>query len=384
MRIAMIGQKGIFVTHNGGIEGHVENLSIRLEKLGHKVFVYCRPHYMSEEIRARVRRGRYEYKGVHLIMKSSIKTKYLDTISHVFVCTFHALFQKYDIFHFHGVGPSLLAFLPRIFRPRAKVVVTFHSIDRFHKKWGAFARWVLRLGEWTACKYPHRTIAVSKTLQKYCREKYNKKTIYIPNGVTIKEIVLDHLIKKWGLERDKYILTVARFVKHKGIHYLIQAFNQLQKSRKALGWKLAIVGDAPYPDPYKEMIVKLAATNPNVIFTGYQKEEALAQLFSNAYLYVHPSEYEGLSTTILEAMGYGKCVLCSDIPENLEAIGDCSFSFRNKDIKDLQAKLLDLLEKPELVAQTGLKAEEYIKNNFDWDNIVKETKRLYSSLLAKS
>lgn len=381
MRIAMIGQKGIFVTRNGGIERHVENLSIRLAKLGHGAFVYCRPHYMPEEVRARARRGRCEYKGIHLIIKPSIKTKYLDTITHVFVCTLHALFQKYDIFHFHGVGPSLLAFLPRIFRPRAKVIVTFHSIDRFHQKWGPFARWVLKFGEWTACRYPHKTICVSKTLQKYCKERYNRKTIYIPNGVTIKEVIPDHLLQKWGLERGKYILTVARFVKHKGIHYLIQAFNALSQESRVRGWKLAIVGDVPYPDPYKEMIVKLAATNPNVIFTGYQKEEALAQLFSNAYLYVHPSEYEGLSTTILEAMGYQKCVLCSDIPENLEAIGNCGFSFRNKDIKDLKIKLLDLLEKPELVVQTGLNAEEYIKKNFDWDDIAKRTEEFYKTLM---
>jgi len=376
MRIAMIGQKGIFVTWNGGIERHVENLSIRLAKLGHHVFVYCRPHYMPENLQKST-----TYKGIHLTIKPSIKTKYLDTITHVFVCTLHALFQKYDIIHFHGVGPSLLAFIPRIFKPRVKVIVTFHSIDRFHKKWGPFARRVLEFGEWTACRYPHKTISVSKTLQKYCKERYNKEAIYMPNGVTVREIIPDHLLEKWNLERGKYILTVARFVKHKGIHYLIEAFNQFSRKSQVRGWKLAIVGDVRYPDPYKEMIVKLAATNPDVIFTGYQKKEALAQLFSNAYLYVHPSEYEGLSTTILEAMGYGRCVLCSDIPENLEAIGNFGFSFRNKDVKDLKIKILDLLEKPKLVENIGLKAKEYIKKNFDWDDIAIKTEGLYRGLL---
>lgn len=371
----MIGQKGIFVTRNGGIEKHVEDLSLRLAKLGHEVFVYCRPHYMPENLQKNT-----IYKGIHLILKSSIKTKYLDTISHVFVCTLHALFQKYDIIHFHGVGPSLLAFIPRIFKPKTKVVVTFHSLDRFHKKWGPFARRVLELGEWTACKYPHKTIVVSKTLQKYCKERYNRETVYIPNGITIKEVVPDHILQKWNLEREKYILTVARFIKHKGIHYLIQAFDELSQKSQVKNWKLAIVGDAPYPDPYKKMITKLAETNPDIIFTGYQTKEALAQLFSNAYLYIHPSEFEGLSITILEAMGYGRCVLCSNIPENLEAIGNFGFSFKNKDVKDLKNKLLELISKPELVKDTGIKAKEYIKKNYNWDNIVKKTEEFYQSL----
>jgi glycosyltransferase involved in cell wall biosynthesis len=378
MRIAMIGQKGIFVVRNGGIEKHVEDLSLRLAKLGHEVFVYSRPHYMPENLQKST-----TYKGIHFILKSSIKTKYLDTISHVFVCTLHALFQKYDIIHFHGVGPSLLAFLPRLFKPKAKVVVTFHSIDRFHKKWGSFARRILEFGEWTSCKYPHKTIVVSKTLQKYCKERYNKETVYIPNGITIKEVVPDHILQKWNLEREKYILTVARFIKHKGIHYLIQAFNELAQNSQIKNWKLAIVGDAPYPDPYKKMITKLAETNPNIIFTGYQTKEALAQLFSNAYLYVHPSEFEGLSITILEAMGYGRCVLCSNIPENLEAIGNFGFSFKNKDVKDLKNKLLELISKPELVKDIGIKAKEYIKKNYNWDNIVKKTEEFYQSLVKK-
>lgn len=376
MRIAMIGQKGIFVVRNGGIEKHIEDLSLRLAKLGHEVFVYCRPHYMPENLQKST-----TYKGIHLILKSSIKTKYLDTISHVFICTLHALFQKYDIIHFHGVGPSLLAFLPRLFKPKAKVVVTFHSIDHFHKKWGPFARRVLELGEWTSYKYPHKTIVVSKTLQKYCRERYNKETVYIPNGITIKEVVPDHILQKWNLEKEKYILTVARFIKHKGIHYLIQAFNELNQKSKVKDWKLAIVGDAPYSDPYKKMITKLAEINPDIIFTGYQTKEALAQLFSNAYLYVHPSEFEGLSITILEAMGYGRCVLCSNIPENLEAIGNFGFSFKNKDVKDLKNRLLDLTSKPKLVKDTGIKAKEHIKKNYNWDDIAKKTEEFYRSLV---
>ena len=312
-------------------------------------------------------------------MKPSIKTKYLDTISHVFICTLHALFQKYDIIHFHSVGPSLMSFIPRLFLRKTRIVGTFHCQDRFHQKWGPFARQVLKLGEFTICKFPHTTIAISHIIQKHCKKRFNRKAVYIPYGITISDMIDEGEIKKFGLKKDDYIFTAARFVKHKGIHYLIEAYNRMKTDKK-----LVIAGDAPYPSTYKEQIKKLAETNPNIIFTGYQKGKTLAQLFKNAYLYVHPSEAEGLSITILEALSFGKCALVSDIPENLEAINGFGFSFKNKNVKDLEVKLSDLLNKPDLVKQTGIKAKKYVEENYNWDNIAKKTENLYQSLLKKS
>ena len=125
MKIAMIGQKGIPVRY-GGIERHVQELSLKLNKLGHSVFVYTRPYYTNKNLK--------EFKGVNLISLPSIHTKHLDAISHTFLATLDALRKDYDIIHYHGVGPSLLSWIPRIFKPRVKVVVTFHCIDRRHKK----------------------------------------------------------------------------------------------------------------------------------------------------------------------------------------------------------------------------------------------------------
>ena len=180
MRIAYIGQKGIPMTQ-GGVEAHVENLAVEMAKLGHEVFVYTRDYYTDKNLK--------EYKGVKLISIPSIRTKNLDTITHVLFSTIHALFQKYDVIHYHSVGASLMSFIPRIFS-RAKVVGTFHCLDRFHQKWGFFARLMLRIGEWTVCYFPHKTIAVSQYIQKYCLDDYGKKVDYIPNGFSIENIFL--------------------------------------------------------------------------------------------------------------------------------------------------------------------------------------------------
>ncbi len=377
MRIAMIGQKGIPFISDGGVERHVDELSTRLAARGHEVLVYVRPRFIIK--------GQKIYKGVRLIPLPSIPTKNLDTITHTFLATIHVLFQRVDVIHYHSVGPSTLAWIPRLFKPKTKIVVTFHSIDRFHKKWGWFAKKYLGFGEWTACHFPHKTIAVSYAIQKYCREKFGKNLIYIPSGVEGEKIKEDDKIKQFGLEKDNYILTVARLIRHKGIHYLIEAYRKLEKKFGAdpKNWpgkkirKLVIVGAPSFTEDYFAYLNKLAEQSPNIIFAGFQTGETLKQLFGNAYLYIHPSEAEGLSMTILEAMSYGTCVLISDIPENLEAIDHSGFSFKNKNIEDLYEKLVYLLDFPEGVKRRGEQGFQFIKKHFNWDRIVEQVEKIY-------
>ncbi|MBI5071307.1 glycosyltransferase family 4 protein [Candidatus Falkowbacteria bacterium] len=380
MRIAMLGQKGIPFIRDGGVERHVEELSVRLAANGHEVSAYVRPRFIIN--------GQKNYKGVRLISLPSIATKNLDTITHTFLATINVLFKKVDVIHYHGIGPSTLAWIPRIFKPRAKVVVTFHSIDRFHKKWGRFARIYLGWGEWTAVHFAHKTIAVSQSIQKYCREKFKKEVVYIPNGVAVEKVGGTDQIEKLGLKKDSYILTVARLIKHKGIHYLIQAYRKMENTfgEDPKNWpggkikKLVIVGAPSFTDDYYAYLNKLAEQSPNIIFTGFQVGEPLKQLFANAYLYVHPSEAEGLSITILEAMSYGTCVLISNIPENMETIDHSGFSFETKNINDLYDKLVYLMAVPEIVAGRGERGKKFIKENFNWEMIVFETEKVYKNI----
>ncbi|MDD5043309.1 MAG: glycosyltransferase family 4 protein [Patescibacteria group bacterium] len=365
MRILFIGPKAIPLAGiSGGVEKHIEELGARLAERGHEVIAYVRPRFYVKKIS--------EYRGIKLVYIPSISTKNLDTITYSFLATIRALFQKADVIHYHGVGPSTLAFIPRIFKPKTKVIITFHSQDKFHKKWGWFARLYLSWGEFTACAFPHQTIAVSHVIQKYCQKKFKKYPVYIPNGVIPQPPPNSDKIKKWGLEKDSYILTVARLIEHKGIHHLLKAYNELNVDKK-----LVIVGAASYTDDYFKYLRELAENNSNIIFTGFQSGEDLAQLFGNAYIYVHPSEFEGLSLTILEAMSYGRCVLMSDIPENLELIDHSGVSFKNKDVEDLKNKIQELVNHPEIVGERGEKGKEFIEKNYNWDKIAEETLEIY-------
>jgi len=384
MKIAMIGLRGIpFSEDGGGVDRHVDELSTRLVKLGHEVSVYVRPRFTPDGITT--------YDGVKLISVGSIPTKNLDTITHVFLATINVLFRKVDIVHYHGVGPSTLSWIVRVFKPSVKVITTFHSIDRFHKKWGFLARWYLTWGEWTACHCPHETLVVGEVLQKYCLKRYKTKTVFIPNGVTIKEIDKDDQLKQFDLKKNQYLLTVARLVKHKGIHLLIEAYKRIEKKygKDNKKWprekitKLAIVGSPSYTEDYFEYLKKIAGQSKNIIFTGFQGGVTLDQLFANAYLYVHPSQAEGLSTTILESLSHKMPALISDITENLEVIDHSGFTFKTNNVDDLHEKLIDLLNHPEKIETKKRRALGFIKNNFDWDKNVKKVEKEYQKLLKK-
>lgn len=389
MKIAMIGQKAVPFYRDGGVERHVEELATRLAKRGHEVTVYVRRRYVAtkEDI----------WRGVRLVRVPEIPTKHLGTISYTFFATLHAVWvcisggrasdraearpPRFDIIHYHGIGPSLISWLPRLFTC-AKIVVTFHSIDRFHQKWGPLSRAVLRVGEWTATHFPHATIAVSHSIARYCKKTYDKTVRYIPNGVEIKKMEAAEELQRWGLKKNQYIVTVARLVRHKGIHTLIEAYKAVPDSVKG-EMKLVIVGAPSFTADYDAYLRKIAAQDHRIIFTGYQTGDILNQLYSHSYLYVHPSEYEGLSLTILEAMSFGKCVLISNIPENLEAIDHSGIPFAVGSVEDLTEKLTTLINHPEIVRDKSKLGLGFIKRHFEWDRIVEETEKLYTTLIKK-
>ncbi|NCN07533.1 glycosyltransferase family 4 protein [Candidatus Falkowbacteria bacterium] len=364
MKIALIGQKGI-PAKQGGIEKHVEELSIRLAEAGFDVSVYSRPHYSGKNIKT--------YKNVKLIYLPSLNTKTLDAISHTLISTIHALFQNYDIIHYHGVGPSLLSWLPRILKPNTKVVATFHCLDRKHQKWNWFARLMLAMGERSACYFPHQTITVSKTLKKYCEYRFDKTTNYIPNGVSLNQDEANlNILKQYNLEKDSYIFTASRLVRHKGIHTLIEAYNKIQTTKK-----LVIAGEGANTYEYVKELKQLAAGNKNIIFVGEQINGNLKALFANAYLFIQPSEAEGLSIALLEAISYNLPVIISDIEENKEVAGNRTTSFKNKNANDLAKKIDFAINNYKQIKINTELAKKAVDKEYDWNNIVNQTIGLY-------
>lgn len=367
MRIYFIGQKGIPAKF-GGIERHVEELATRLADIGHEVFVYTRPNYTPSNLE--------KYKGVNLICLPSLPTKHLDTITHTFRACIDVIKRDADIIHFHSIGPSSLIWLVKLFKRDAGITATFHSRCYLHKKWGFFAKAYLKFGELMACKLPDKTITVSRSLAKYAGETYRVNSEYIPNGVPLCEKREPDEIKKWGLKEDNYILAVSRLIGHKGLHFLIEAYKNIKTDKK-----LVIVGDGVHSEGYVGRLHNLSKGNQNIIFTGSRTGKILEELYSNAYLFVQPSESEGLSIALLEAMAYENAALTSDIPENKEAAGEEGLFFRSKDVMDLQRKLEWALENPLSLKSGGILNRERAAKFYDWNEIVKNTVKVYQDII---
>ena len=375
MRIAMIGAKGIPVEAglSGGIERVVEELASRLAARKHGVTVYVRPYANQSR--------RTEWEGVRLRTLPCIRLRYIETISHVFISLVDALFRDYDIIHIHGVGPSTLAWIPRLFAPKAKVVVTFHARDQFHELNHPVARAVLRWGEWTATHWPHATIAVSETLQWFCKKELKKDVYFVPNAVTIPNIthVGTNHVNAMGLEPGKYILGMGRLVQFKAFDVAFRAYKDVKSTMP-----LAIAGARGYDTPYAAKLERLARRDDRIRLLGFKSGDALHQLIAHAYAVIHPSRIEGMSLSVLEGMAYGKLVIMSDIPENREIADHSALCVPVGNTDALRDALQWAIQDPAMVRIRGTRARAFVKEHFSWDPVVEQTEAIYRTVAKAS
>ncbi len=368
LRIAMIGQKGMPATY-GGIERHVEEIAARLVERGHEVTVYSRLYYSKQ---------RGSYHGIRLRRLPSINTKHLDTATHTALATFDALVRPYDIVHFHALGPSIFSGIPRL--RSMKSVVTVHGLDWERQKWGPLAAWLLKQCEYPAIHFPTSTIVVSRTLSQYFDQKYGLIPEVIPNGTSVPIERPPNKIRRFGLGtgEGRYVLFVGRLVPEKGCHFLLEAFSQLQDRFPDV--KLVIAGGSSFSDGYVQELKR--HESERILFLDYVYGDVLEELWSNGAFVVQPSTVEGLSLTLLEALSYGRCVLTSDIPENLEVTGEDAVSFRRADVGDLREKMERLLSEPELVASYEARARRLVQEQFSWEHVVDRVEDIYYGALA--
>jgi glycosyltransferase involved in cell wall biosynthesis len=367
LRVAMIGQKG-YPPVGGGIERHVAELARRLATRGFAVDVYSRPHYSQAS-------GDTDIPGVRVIRLPSLPTKHLDAFSHTFLSSLDALRRNTDIVHYHALGPSLLAWMPRVLGGK-RVVVTVHGLDWQREKWGPFARRVLKVGEAASCRLPNRTIVVSRALQAHFREQRGVATEYIPNGITPPVPRGPEFLRAEGLP-EAFVLFAARIVPEKGLHLLIEAHRRLPAELRR-AFPLVVAGDAGFTRGYAERLREQA--HPEVRFVGFVHGSLLDALFANASVMVLPSSLEGLSITLLEAMAHGRCCLVSDIPPNVEAAGGCAAVFASGNVENLRQELERLLGDDGRRAALGARARAHAFANYSWDAVADQTAAVYRGL----
>jgi glycosyltransferase involved in cell wall biosynthesis len=363
MRIAFLTIKNIL--RGGGIEKYTLELGSRLARRGHDITVYTMRHYGQVPER---------YQGMRIVTVPSFAKPCLQKLSSSATAALKSLCNKYDIVHFHSFAPGAFAWLPRI--RGAKCVLQLHSLEWKRKRWGTAGTFIVKILEKLALSQSHVNTAVSRTQCDFYRTQRGIDMHYIPTAADVKPKTEAKEIYRLGLKPKEYILFACRLVPEKGAHFLVSALRKLDTDMK-----LVIAGDAQGATEYRKKLFDLAEGDERILFPGFVEGRLIEELFSHCYIYAQPSEVEGLSLSILEAMSYGNCCLVSDIPENLEAIGNAGFHFTNKNVDDLAARLRWLLENPEEVEAVNAGARERIRQYYSWESISEQIEKLYLGIL---
>ena len=374
MKVAMIGHK-VVPSRRGGIENVLTSLCPLLAEAGVDVTCYNRSSDKVENEYVNMVACN-KYRGVTLKKAWTIEARGVSAMISSFTAAIIATFSGFDVLHFHAEGPCAAMWIPKMFGKRC--VATVHGLDWQREKWsGSFASKYIKFGEKVMVKCADEIIVLSESAKAYFKETYNRETVLIHNGIdkpTIKQA--NKITEIYGLSKGEYICTVSRLTAEKGLHYLIEAYNNIKTDKK-----LVIAGDTSDTDEYVASLKQMASGNPNIIFTGFISGDLLKEIYSNAYIVAVPSDIEGMSLSLLEALAYGNAVLCSDIPENTLVTEDKAIHFKKSNVVDLQNKLQNMCDDSLCVENIKRGVDEFILEKYNWNDVAVATHNLYKKVL---
>ena len=362
MRIAILGTRGIPANY-GGFETFAEQLSIRLVRKGHEVTVYCRAHHVDRELT--------EYEGVRLATLPTIKHKYLDTVVHTFLSTLNAAPKRFDAILICNAANS--PFIPILTWTGTPVAVNVDGLERRRKKWNWLGRAYYRLGERASVWFATEVVTDARVIQNYYLDEYGVESTMIAYGAEIERKADAEAVRQYGVEPEGYVLYVSRLEPENNADMVIEAFKGVDTDLK-----LVIVGDAPYASEYKANLKSLAADDSRIIFTGFVFGSDYKSLQQNAYAYVHATEVGGTHPALIEAMGYGNCVLAYETSENAEVVGQAAMLFA--DVQDLTEKLQRIVDDRSVVEKYRSEAQEHVMKNYSWESIADQYEQLFTKI----
>ena len=353
-----------------GADKFAVELYPRLAAKGHSVVAYNRLFKGEEPIGD-------EYKGVVTRnLYTPTRKKGFDSILHSFkVCWDIIVHDRADVIHIQNGGNSVFALLLRLFGK--KVFLSQDGVDWKRAKWPWYGRLYLRLTAYLTAYAPHRVVFDNIFCKADFEKRFGRTYDFIPFGSEVDETALDEsILGELGLEPGSYFLF-GRFIPDKGLQYLVPAFEKLQTNKK-----LVLVGGAPNPSEFEKRI--LATRDSRIVFPGYVYGGKTHALMKNAYAYVQPSDIEGLSPVILENMGLGTPIICSDIVENKYVVGDTGITFKRGNVDDLTTQLKWALDNPDEMKEAGRRARARARAEFSWDAVTGAYEKLFLSELSGS
>ncbi len=365
LRIALLGSRGIPASY-GGYETLMEEVSTRLAELGHEVTVYCRSHYTPRRQR--------EHRGVRLVVLPTLRTKYFDTPVHTLLSCLHAFTQTYDAALV--VNAANAVFIPLLRLARVPAALHVDGIEKRRAKWGPAGRWIYALSERLACVLPEVIVTDAAVIRDHYRQRYQAESWMITYGVDPRPPAREEVLERLGLEPRRYFLYVSRFEPENNPHRVVEAYR-----RTGGDLPLVMVGDAPYAARFIADLRR--AADSRVAFPGGVYGDGYRELQANALAYVHATEVGGTHPALVEAMGYGNCLLVNDAPENREVVGDSGLYFRAAEPETLTALFDQVLNDREAAAELGRTAAERAAQRYSWDAVTRKYQELFQELARK-
>jgi glycosyltransferase involved in cell wall biosynthesis len=363
MKIAILGIRGIPANY-GGFETFAEELSWRLAARGHEVTVYGRSHYVDPSLSC--------YRGVHLAVLPTLRSKYFDTVVHTCLCVLDSLGKNYDCALICNAANAIFSWVPRLSGTR--VALNVDGLERKRKKWNALGRLYYGISEWLATWMPDAIVTDAVAIQEYYRSRYGTDSAFIPYGATVEHDVSEGTLSRLGLEPKRYYLYVSRLEPENNAHLVIRAF---EKTDTRL--PLVIVGDAPYSAGY---VAQLKATrDPRIRFAGGVYGRGYHELQANALCYVHATEVGGTHPALVEAMGHGNTVIVHETAENREVVGEAGILVDMYDETKLAEALQWMADGKVDTHRLGTLAQQRVQTDYSWDAITTAYEKLFDSLM---
>jgi glycosyltransferase involved in cell wall biosynthesis len=366
--VALVGSRGIPGSY-GGYETLFTELAWRLVARDFEVTVYCRPPHRRPGDRggARSPARRALYRGARLVHLPTIRTKYFDTPAHTFLSCLHAAGERFDAALV--VNSANAIFLPLLSASGTPCILNVDGIEKRRAKWGAFGRAVYALSERLACFLPDRLVTDAEVIRAHYLERFGAPSEIVTYGVDARPLWQSGVLKRLGLEKRNYFLYVSRFEPENNPHRVVEAYGGVGGEIP-----LVMVGGAPYASNF---IASFRGTNDaRIRFPGPIYGRGYRQLLSHALIYIHATEVGGTHPALVEAMGYGNCLVVNDTPENREVAGDVAHYFRADAPASLAAVLDRLRSDPGEIDRCRRAAAARAAQRYDWETVADRYARL--------
>ena len=352
MKLAILGTRGVPPAY-GGFETFAGELSTRLVRRGHEVFVYCRGD------------GPPIWNGVHRLEVPFLSHKYFETVTHALLSALDALGRDFDAVLVCNAANAFV--LPLLKAKRLRAAINVDGIERRRRKWNAFGRAVYAIGEAFSASFA-TVVADAEVIARYYRENYQIEPVVIPYGAEFPEEEDSDVLKRLGVE--DYILYVSRFEPENNPLEVVREYELLKDAPP-----LVMLGSGLYaPELVRELH---AHASGKILFPGALYGRDYRTLQRHALLYIQATEVGGTHPALIEAMASGGCVVANGTPENREVGGDAIGYFDVHAVGDLSGMISEFIRNPLQRDDFRARARRRASRLYSWERVTDAYERLF-------